>query len=105
LVLGAMGSTARQAPFWSFASSILTGTTSAVVIAVISSFGQLGSFAAPYIVGLLTDRTGSYAAGTYYFTGSMFVAGCLMILVKPAAAIRHLKSGEAARIDHLATTP
>jgi MFS transporter, ACS family, tartrate transporter len=83
LTLAAMGSNARQAPFWSYASSLLTGTTSAVAIALISSFGQLGSFVVPYIVGFLTDRTGSYSAGTYYFTGSMFVAGCLMMLLKP----------------------
>ena len=83
LTLAAMGSNARQAPFWSFASSLLTGTSSAVVIATISSFGQLGSFFVPYIVGFLTDRTGSLAAGTYYFTGSMFLAGCLMMLLKP----------------------
>jgi ACS family tartrate transporter-like MFS transporter len=87
LTLAAMGSNARQAPFWSFASSLLTGTSSAVVIATISSFGQLGSFFVPYIVGFLTDRTGSLAAGTYYFTGSMFLAGCLMMLLKPGGLL------------------
>jgi len=87
LTLAAMGSNARQAPFWSFASSLMTGTSSAVVIATISSFGQLGSFFVPYIVGFLTDRTGSLAAGTYYFTGSMFLAGCLMMLLKPGGLI------------------
>ena len=87
LSLAAMGSNARQAPFWSFASSLLTGTSSAVVIATISSFGQLGSFFVPYIVGYLTDRTGSLAAGTYYFTGSMFLAGCLMMLLKPGGVV------------------
>ncbi len=87
LTLAAMGSNARQAPFWSFASSLMTGTSSAVVIATISSFGQLGSFFVPYIVGFLTDRTGSLAAGTYYFTGSMFLAGCLMMLLKPGGLV------------------
>lgn len=82
LTLGALGSNARQAPIWSYATTLLTGTSSAVAMAVISSFGQLGSFFVPYIVGFLTDRTGSLAAGTYYFTGSMFLAGCLMLLLK-----------------------
>lgn len=81
LTLGALGSNARQAPIWSYATTLLTGTSSAVAMAVISSFGQLGSFFVPYIVGFLTDRTGSLAAGTYYFTGSMFLAGCLMLFL------------------------
>ena len=83
LTLAALGSNARQAPFWSHATSMLTGTTSAVAIALISSFGQLGSFIVPYIVGFLTDRTGNLSAGTYYFSGSMFVGGLLMLLLKP----------------------
>ncbi len=83
LTLAAMGLSARQAPFWSVSSSLLAGTSSAVAIAVISSFGQLGGFAGPYIVGFLTDRTGTYAAGTYYLIGSAAVAGLLMLLLKP----------------------
>lgn len=82
LTLGALGSNARQAPIWSYATTLLTGTSSAVAMAVISSFGQLGSFFVPYIVGFLTDRTGSLAAGTIYFTASMFLAGCLMLLLE-----------------------
>ena len=72
-----------KAPFWSVSSSLLAGTSSAVAIAVISSFGQLGGFAGPYIVGFLTDRTGTYAAGTFYLIGSAAVAGLLMLLLKP----------------------
>jgi ACS family tartrate transporter-like MFS transporter len=83
LTLAAMGLSARQAPFWSVSSSLLAGTSSAVAIAVISSFGQLGGFAGPYIVGFLTDRTGTYAAGTFYLIGSAAVAGLLMLLLKP----------------------
>ncbi len=95
LTLAAMGSYARQAPFWSFASSMTTGTSSAVVVAIISSFGQLGSFFVPYIVGFLADYTGgSYAGGTYYFSGSMFLAGCLMMLVKPHALLRTVTVNE-----------
>lgn len=81
LTIAAMGSNARQAPLWAYASSLLTGTSAALAIAVISSFGQLGSFVVPYIIGFLTDQTGSYAAGTWYFTGSMFIAACLTLLL------------------------
>jgi MFS transporter, ACS family, tartrate transporter len=83
LTIAAMGISARQAPFWSVSSSLLAGTSSAVAIAVISSFGQLGGFAGPYIVGFLTDRTGTYAAGTFYLIGSAVIAVVLMLLLKP----------------------
>ena len=82
LTVAAMGLYARQAPLWSVASSLLTGTSSAVAIAVISSFGQLGGFVGPFVVGLLTDRTGTYAAGTLYLIGSMLVAASLMLLLR-----------------------
>jgi ACS family tartrate transporter-like MFS transporter len=83
LTVAAMGSNAKNAPFWSVASSVLTGTASALAIAVISSFGQLGSFVAPYAVGFLTDQTGNYAAGTFYLTGCMLVGACLMLFFRP----------------------
>ena len=86
LTVAAMGLYARQAPLWSVASSLLPGTSSAVAIAVISSFGQLGGFVGPFIVGFLTDRTGTYAAGTLYLIGSMLVAASLMLLLRRSNA-------------------
>jgi ACS family tartrate transporter-like MFS transporter len=85
LTVAAMGINARQAPFWAVSSSLLAGTSSAVAIAVISSFGQLGGFAGPYIVGFLTDRTGTYAAGTIYLIGSAIIAAFLMLLLRGAS--------------------
>jgi ACS family tartrate transporter-like MFS transporter len=82
LTVAAMGSTARQAPFWSASTSLLAGTSSAIGIAAISSVGALGGFAGPYIMGFLADRTGTYATGTFYLVGSAIVAAFLMLLVK-----------------------
>lgn len=84
LSVASMGILARQAPFWSVSSSLLAGTSSAVAIAVISSFGQLGGFAGPYIVGFLTDLTGTYSAGTFFLIGSAVIAAFLMLLLKDA---------------------
>jgi ACS family tartrate transporter-like MFS transporter len=84
LTLAAMGINGPQPPFWSVSSSMLAGTSSAVAIAVISSFGQLGGFAGPYIVGFLTDRTGTYAAATFYLIGCDVIAAFLMLGLKHA---------------------
>ena len=82
LTIAAMGTSARQAPFWSVSSSLLSGISSAVAIALISSFGQLSSFAGPYVVGFLTYITGTFAAGTYYLIGSYICAGLLMLVLR-----------------------
>ncbi len=88
LTVAAMGSAARQAPFWSVSSSVLAGTLSAVAIGTISSFGQLGSFLSPYIIGFLTDRTGTYHAGTIYLIGSYVAAAVLMLFLKTSQPVR-----------------
>src|SRR5580692_8947457 len=88
LTVAAMGINARQGPFWSVSSSLLAGTSSAVAIAVISSFGQLGGFAGPYIVGFLTDRSGNYSIGTLYLIASAVIAAFLMFLLKQPCATR-----------------
>jgi ACS family tartrate transporter-like MFS transporter len=49
---------------------------------VISCVGALGGFVGPYIIGFLTDRTGTYAAGTFFLVGSAVLAAFLMLLVK-----------------------
>lgn len=84
LTLAAMGGIARQAPFWAVSASLLTGTASAVTIGFMNSVGQLGGFFGPSILGFLVNRTGTYAAGTYYLVGCAIVAALLMLLWKPS---------------------
>jgi ACS family tartrate transporter-like MFS transporter len=83
LAFAAIGLNAYKPPFWAVSSSLLAGTASAVTIGLINSVGQLGGFFGPSIVGFLTDRTGTYAAGTFYLIGSAVVAALLMLLWKP----------------------
>lgn len=58
--------------FWPIPSSILVGATAAAGIAAINSIGNLGGFVGPFIVGALTESTGSTEAGM------IFLASCLM---------------------------
>ncbi len=65
--------------FWQLPTSFLTEAAAAACIGMINSFGNLGGFAGPYVVGYLTDHTGSYSAGIAYL-GSMSFLGALLIL-------------------------
>ena len=87
LTLAAMGSIARQPPFWAISASLLTGTASAVTIGFMNSVGQVGSFFGPSILGFLVNRTGTYTAGTYYLVVCALAAASLMLLWKPSSKL------------------
>jgi len=82
LCLAAMGTAGYLPGFWALPTSFLTGTAAAASIGLINSFGNLGGFVGPYIVGYLKDRTGSYFAGILYLSGSALVASMLVLSLR-----------------------
>ena len=53
-----------QGPFWALPSSFLGGTAAAGGIAVVNTIGTGGGgFVGPYVLGVLREATGGYAAG------------------------------------------
>ena len=73
---------AFPSPFWTLPTLFLTGPAAAASIALINSIGNLGGFTGPYVVGYLTDRTGSYVAGIYYLTAAGLVGGLTVLLLR-----------------------
>jgi ACS family tartrate transporter-like MFS transporter len=65
------------AVFWLIPSDALRDRSAAVGVAAINGIGMVGSFAAPFVWGVLRDRTGGFEAGLR----------CLPILLLLAAAI------------------
>jgi MFS transporter, ACS family, tartrate transporter len=49
-------------PFFSLPSLLLSGPASAGGIAFVNPTGNLGGFVKPYIIGVLKEDTGGYAA-------------------------------------------
>src|SRR5919202_2243084 len=49
--------------FWTMPAALLSGTAAAAGIALINSIGNLGGFVGPYLVGLISDATGSTDGG------------------------------------------
>jgi ACS family tartrate transporter-like MFS transporter len=88
LTLAALGIYSTLATFWSLPTAFLSGTAAAAGIALINSVGNLGGFVGPYVVGFLSDATGSFYAGLLLLAVLILVAGVL------ALAVRHERSLE-----------
>jgi MFS transporter, ACS family, tartrate transporter len=69
-------------PFWSLPSMFLEGESRAVGIAFINSFGQLGGFLGPMILGYLTSLTGTTTGGLYIIAGCLIVGAISTALLK-----------------------
>src|SRR6202047_955695 len=59
LTIAAIGVFCTFAVFWTLPTAWLSGTAAAGAIALINSIGNLAGFGGPYIVGWVTDATGS----------------------------------------------
>jgi ACS family tartrate transporter-like MFS transporter len=65
--------------FWTLPSAFLTGSAAAVAVGLINSFGNLGGFVGPYIVGYISDKTGSTVGGVIVLAIALMV-GSLLVL-------------------------
>lgn len=82
LSLVAVGIYSFYAPFFSLPSEFLTGFSAASGIALINSVANLGGFAGPYAIGLISQRTGSLYGGLAFAGVSMFASAILMLLLR-----------------------
>jgi MFS transporter, ACS family, tartrate transporter len=60
----------------------LSGAAAAGGIALINSFGNLGGFLGPYVIGWLRETTGSFNAGLYFLSGSLVLSALLAYSVR-----------------------
>ena len=51
---------------------------------MVNSFGNLGGFLGPYMLGLFTDKTGSFGPGLLYLAACSLVSGLLVLWVRKA---------------------
>ena len=68
--------------FWALPTSFLTGTAAAASIGLINSFGNLGGFVGPYVIGYLKSVTDSFAGGVLYLSVSALVAAVLIVALR-----------------------
>ena len=80
LTLATAGSFGATAPFWSMPAALLTGNAAAAGIAIVTTFGSIGAFIVPIIVGWASTATGTLAAGQYFYGGLLLAASVLLVL-------------------------
>lgn len=71
-----------QGPFWATATSLMSGTAAAVAIALINSFGNLGGYFGPYIIGSKRSSGGGFRGGMLVITACLVLAGILSLVVR-----------------------
>ena len=83
LVIAGMAMYAPYGPFFAILTEILPGNVTAGAIALINSFGALGSFAGSYLVGYLNGTTGGFGASYLFMAGSVLLSAIItMVAVK-----------------------
>ncbi len=80
MTLVASATFAFTGPFWSMPTVLLSGTAAAGGLGIITTMLGLGSFVSPVLVGWLSDRTHSLAAGEYYYAAILFLGASALIL-------------------------
>jgi MFS family permease len=78
MTMAAVGILSASTVFWANLARIYVGGAAAVGFATVNSIGNLGGFVSPYMLGLITDSTGSPVLGMYAITASIVISGVLM---------------------------
>ena len=81
--LAGIGLHAYLPVFWTWPTKFMTASVAATAIGLINSFGNLGGYVGPKVVGYLSTKTGSYVPGMWFLVSCILIAGLLAVLVKP----------------------
>jgi ACS family tartrate transporter-like MFS transporter len=77
MAIAITGINGARAIFWTSPPRFLTGMAAAGGLAFINSIGTTGGFVGPYVMGWLTDETGSFSAGLLAMSGFLVLAAVL----------------------------
>jgi len=80
LVIAGTAMYAPYGPFFAILTEILPANVTAGAIALINSFGALGSFAGSYLVGYLNGTTGGFGASYIFMAGSLLISAIVTLL-------------------------
>ena len=80
LVIAGMAMYAPYGPFFAIIAEILPANVLGGAMALINSFGALGSFAGSFFVGYLNGTTGGFGASYNFMAGSLLLSAILTML-------------------------
>ena len=82
LSIGTAGVLSTLPLFWTMPTAMLAGASAAAGIALINSIGNLSGFLAPYVVGAITDATGSQTYGLYVLAAALLLGAAMTMGLK-----------------------
>jgi ACS family tartrate transporter-like MFS transporter len=82
LSVAAAGFYSSHAGFWPIPNMLLGRTAAATSIGLINSFGSLGGFVGPYLIGYLRDRTGGFGASLLFLSLCSVASGLVVLCVR-----------------------
>jgi ACS family tartrate transporter-like MFS transporter len=91
LTLAQVGMMSMMGPFWSLATSFLSGAGAAGGIALINTIANVGGYLSPTLIGHLQASTGSFAVGQVMLAVTLVAGGAI------ALQIRHDPRDDAAK--------
>ena len=89
LIVAGMGASAALPMFWQLPPAFLSNNTQAAGIALISSFGSIASFFAPYLIGWMRDTTQSASLALYALALLIALGGVLVLRTQAAIVNPH----------------
>ncbi len=89
LIIAAGAMYAPYGPFFAIITEILPGNVAGGAIALINSFGALGSFAGAYIVGYLNGITQSFGASYIFMACALLLSAILTMFINTHPNISH----------------
>jgi MFS transporter, ACS family, tartrate transporter len=82
LSVAAAGFYSSHAGFWPIPNMLLGRAAAATSIGLINTFGSLGGFVGPYVIGYLRDRTGGFGASLLFLSVCSVASGLLVLGVR-----------------------
>lgn len=81
LTIAAASISTCQSSFWTLPANFLAGAAAAAGIALINSIGNIGGFAATYLVGWMKEWTGTTAASLFLFAAFLVIAAAMLLTI------------------------
>ncbi len=86
LAIGYAGILAGYPALWAIPSSFLGPVAAAASIGLINSFGNLGGFLGPYLIGKFSQGSGDFSGGMWFVAIAAIASAVLVLLVRRRAA-------------------
>jgi ACS family tartrate transporter-like MFS transporter len=87
LTITAVADLGGRGPFWALPSRFLAGSASAAGIAFINTFGAIGGFVGPNIIGVMKGVTADYTGGLLLLAGIVLMGAFTTLWLKRARAL------------------